>query len=63
MNRLIRRPAVELATGLPRSTIYFLMARGEFPKPVKLSKRAVAWREKDICEWLESRRTKEEEEC
>lgn len=52
--KLLRRPAVESLTGISRSTIYSMIADGTFPKPVKLGKRAVAWREADICEWLDS---------
>ena len=43
------------ATGLSRSTIYRRVADGEFPKPVKISKGRVAWRERDLLSWLESR--------
>lgn len=52
---LIRRPEVETRTGLSRSTLYAWMARGEFPQPVRLGTRLVAWRESDIVAWLESR--------
>ncbi len=56
--RLQRRPDVEARTGLSRSTIYEWMKRGEFPQPVKLGTRLVAWRESDITAWLESRETR-----
>lgn len=56
--RLIRRPEVEARTGLSRSTLYDWMKRGEFPQPVKLGARLVAWRESDITAWLESRETR-----
>ena len=39
--KFLRRREVEEVTGLSRSTIYALMSRGEFPKPVKVSTRAV----------------------
>lgn len=55
LERLLRRPAVEAVTGLSRSTIYAMMAEGEFPKPIRLGKRAVGWRKADIAAWLESR--------
>ena len=54
-SRILRRPEVERATGLSRSTIYAMMAEGTFPKPIRLSKRAVGWRDTKIAEWLESR--------
>lgn len=54
-SRILRRPDVERITGLSRSTLYAMMADGTFPKPVKLGKRAVGWRQSDISEWLDSR--------
>lgn len=51
----LRRPEVETLTGLARSTIYDLMAKGEFPRPVRLTGKAVAWPESKIAEWLASR--------
>lgn len=51
----IRLPAVIEATGLSRSTIYDKTKDGTFPRPVKLSSRAIAWPESVITEWLESR--------
>lgn len=53
--RIIRRREVEARSGLGRSSIYALMAEGKFPRPVKLSARAVGWYESDINEWLEHR--------
>ncbi len=50
-----RRTEVENLTGLSRSTIYDIMKRGEFPRPVKLAAKAVGWPESKITEWLESR--------
>jgi prophage regulatory protein len=44
----LRLPAVMRLTGLSRSTIYAMIARHEFPAPVKLGARAVAWRRSDI---------------
>lgn len=58
--RHYRRPAVEELTGLSRSTIYALMDRGDFPRPVKLAPRIVAWPESRITEWLASRAAKSE---
>lgn len=52
---LLRRPDVEAMTGMSRSAIYAAMARGEFPKPVKLGAQARAWRRSEIVGWIESR--------
>nr|WP_242511984.1 AlpA family phage regulatory protein [Rhodobaculum claviforme] len=54
----MRRPAVEAATGLSRSTIYSLMAAGNFPVPIRLGVRAVGWRRSDVTAWIDSRQTR-----
>lgn len=56
--RILRRPEVEARTGLSRSTIYQWMKDGQFPQPIKLGARLVAWRESDVNAWLEARETK-----
>jgi prophage regulatory protein len=50
-----RLPEILRMTGLSTSTIYEMMARGDFPRPLRLGKRAVGWRECDLTAWLESR--------
>ena len=56
-DRHLRRPAVQELTGLSRSTIYAMMADGQFPRPVKLTGKAVAWPESKIVAWLAQRPT------
>jgi prophage regulatory protein len=51
IDRFMRRPAVEAATGLAKSTIYLKMNEGTFPRPVPVGRRAVAWRQSDIAAW------------
>jgi len=55
--RHLRRPAVETVTGLSRSSIYEMMDRGEFPRPIRIGKRAVAWPQSAIKAWLADRPT------
>ena len=52
-----RRSSVEKITGLSRSTIYDMMDRNEFPRPVRVGRRAVAWPESTIQQWLAERPT------
>lgn len=52
--KILRRPNVEDCTGLPKSSIYALMAKGAFPKPIKIGARAVGWLESDIDAWIEA---------
>lgn len=52
---MLKCPSVKEATGLSKSHLYALIRRGDFPAPLKLSARAVAWRESDVMAWLDSR--------
>ena len=52
---LLRLPMVMRITGLARSTIYKLISQNQFPVPIKLSKRAVAWLQSEIENWVPSR--------
>ena len=55
--RLLRLPAVLEVTGLGRSTVYKKIAEHAFPAPVRLAKRAVAWRHDDVWRWTSGRPT------
>ena len=52
---LIRLPAVISRVGLKQSRLYELIQSGEFPPPVRLGIRAVAWRESEVSAWIASR--------
>lgn len=52
---LLRLRAVMHMTGLSRSSLYRLIADGQFPRPVRLGPRAVAWRRADVDAWSEAR--------
>ena len=53
--RLLRITQVEAATGLKKSSIYGLQSKGDFPKSVKLSRRAVCWPSSAIDAWIADR--------
>lgn len=55
LDRHYRRKDVEAITGLSCSTLYLMMSREEFPRPVKITGRAVAWPESVIRNWLAER--------
>lgn len=52
---ILKLPALQNNTGLSRSTIYALISRGEFPKPVPLGARSVGWLSSEVEDWIESR--------
>ena len=53
--RFLRLKAVRERVPFSRSTIYAKIRLGEFPKPVNLGARAVAWKESDIDHWIDAR--------
>lgn len=53
--QILRRPQVTARTGFPRSTLYLKIARGEFPRPIKIGARAVGWLADDIDAWITER--------
>jgi len=53
--RLLRFPGVQERIPYSHSTIYLMVQKGTFPKPVSLGGRAVAWKESDIDSWIASR--------
>lgn len=55
LGHLARLPAVMARCGLGRSSIYTGVKNGTFPAPVRLSARAVGWREDEIDLWVSER--------
>ena len=59
---LLRIDDVVERTDLPRSTIYWLIAKRQFPRPVHISPRRARWLESDLEKWakrVEERDAKE----
>jgi prophage regulatory protein len=55
LSQLLRLPEVQKLSGLSRSSIYRLEGEGAFPKRVRLSERATAWRSDELLAWLNAR--------
>ena len=55
MKKLIKKNQVIQMCGISTSTLYRLIKSGKFPQAVKTSKRAVAWIENEVAEWIETR--------
>lgn len=53
--RFMRLPEVTQAVGYRRTAIYDKVKSGEFPAPISLGARAVAWTSDSIEAWIESR--------
>ena len=52
---LIRLSAVSARVGLQKTAIYQAIAEGIFPRPVRISTRAVAWPSDEIERWIDAR--------
>ncbi len=53
--RIIRRRALPAVVGYSLSSVYEMITRGEFPRPIPLGRRAVGWIETDIVAWQATR--------
>ncbi len=53
--KLFRLNELEALLGIKKSSIYAGMKAGTFPHCIRLSVRAVAWRESDIAAWQSQR--------
>lgn len=49
----IRLPELTQKLGVCRSTVYKLIKDQDFPKPVKITKRASAWNEDEVQAYLQ----------
>lgn len=55
LEKHLRRTEVEEITGLSRTSIYRMMDAGEFPRPVRITRKAVRWPSSVIEKWLAGR--------
>ena len=55
LRSFLRLKQVKAATGMSRSWIYEAIRRGEFPSPIQLGIRAVAWDSAAIANWQAAR--------
>jgi prophage regulatory protein len=53
--KILRLPQVIERTGLCRTSIYYQIGAGTFPKQVKIGLRAVGWHEESIDKWIRER--------
>ena len=56
-NKIYRIKTVCDITGLPKSTVYAKMLNGEFPRPIKLGRRAVGWKSDELQAWNSNQST------
>ena len=55
LRSFLRLKQVKAATGMSRSWIYEAIRRGEFPAPIPLGARAVAWDSIAVAGWQQRR--------
>ena len=64
--QIVKLPFVKRITVLSSATIYRLIAKGEFPKQIKLSERSSGWLLDEIHAWLDKKidsRESNDKEC
>lgn len=52
MEKILRLRETLSTVGFSRSTLYSEIAKGRFPKPIRLSRRTSGWRLSDIQNWI-----------
>lgn len=52
---LLRLPEVLRRVGISRASLYQMVKRGLFPKPIPLSQRSVAWLDSEVQAWIDER--------
>lgn len=55
MQTVIKLPEVLQIVKCSKAKVYSEIKKGNFPKPIKLGDRAVAWVMDDVTAWLEQR--------
>lgn len=55
MTKLLRMEAVLDRTGLSRSTLYDLIGKGAFSRPVKIVGNVNGWPEGEVADWIGAR--------
>lgn len=55
MTQVIKLPEVQQIVKISKAKIYSEIKKGNFPKPIKLGDRCVAWVMSDVRLWLEQR--------
>ena len=53
--RALKLEEVLRLVSLSSATVYRMMSRGEFPRPVRVGRRAARWHSDEVEEWLASR--------
>ena len=53
--RLLRLPDVLRLVGVSKSSLYNMIARRDFPAPVRIGRRAVGWLACEVHAWIETR--------
>jgi len=54
-DRLLLFEDVRKQTALAHSTLYAMMKRGEFPRPMKIGRKRVAWPASEVRAWIKGR--------
>jgi prophage regulatory protein len=55
MSQILRFPEAATRTGLSRATLYRLLKKGGFVRPVRIGDRAVGFHADEVDTWIQSR--------
>jgi len=57
--RILRIRQVLDLVGLKKTAVYDLRQKGDFPRPVRITGRAIGWVEEEVLRWIAERRDRE----
>ena len=52
-DKMLRVRAVMERTGMPRTTLYRQIRKGQFPQSVRITENSVGWRESEVDDWID----------
>ena len=57
VNKIYRLKELKEILGVGKSTIYYWIKEGKFPRPIHLGQRCVGWLSSDIERWLNEKKS------
>ena len=55
MDKLVRIKEINERFSIPKSTLWYWVKNGDFPKPIKIGPRFTVWRESELNAWLDAK--------
>lgn len=54
-DRFLSLHEVRRLIGLGKTSVYAMLKRGDFPRPLRVGQRSVRWRASEVRDWMDAR--------